>query len=41
MSESTDPWEILRGWFPDLNEEAWEKLKEYCDLLANGTLRLT
>ena len=40
MSESTDPWEILRGWFPDLNEEAWEKLKEYCDLLREWNSKI-
>ena len=33
MSDSTDPWKILHSWFPDLGEEIWQKLEEYCDLL--------
>ena len=33
MSGQTDPWKTLHSWFPDLDEEAWPKLEQYCDLL--------
>jgi 16S rRNA (guanine527-N7)-methyltransferase len=32
MNES-DPWGQLKLWFPDLEEEAWEKLRSFADLL--------
>ena len=40
MSDSTDPWKILHSWFPDLGEEIWEKLEEYCDLLREWNAKI-
>jgi len=33
MSEFKDPWIVLKTWFPDLPNDAWEKLRLYCELL--------
>ena len=40
MNESTDPWSTLRVWFPDLDEDTWSKLKEYCDLLREWNTKI-
>ena len=40
MNESTDPWSTLRVWFPDLEEDAWSKLQEYCDLLREWNTKI-
>ena len=40
MSDSTDPWKILHSWFPDLGEEIWQKLEEYCDLLREWNAKI-
>lgn len=40
MSDSTDSWKILHSWFPDLGEEIWEKLEEYCDLLREWNAKI-
>ena len=40
MSDSTDPWKILHSWFPDLGEEIWQKLEEYCDLLLEWNAKI-
>lgn len=40
MSNSADPWETLREWFPGLEEEAWPKLLEYCDLLREWNAKI-
>ena len=40
MNESTDPWSTLRVWFPDLQEDTWSKLKEYCDLLREWNTKI-
>ena len=31
--ETSDPWKVLGQWFPDLNDETWEKLQVYTELL--------
>jgi 16S rRNA (guanine527-N7)-methyltransferase len=33
MSEGQDPWPQLQAWFPDINKESWDKLKQYTTLL--------
>ena len=40
MSDSTDSWKILHSWFPDLGEEIWQKLEEYCDLLREWNAKI-
>ena len=40
MNESTDPWSTLRVWFPDLEEDAWPKLQEYCNLLREWNSKI-
>ena len=40
MNESTDPWSTLRVWFPDLNDEMWLKLQDYCDLLREWNTKI-
>lgn len=40
MSDSTDPWKILHSWFPDLGEEIWQKLEEYCALLREWNAKI-
>jgi 16S rRNA (guanine527-N7)-methyltransferase len=33
MNENEDAWDVLRRWFPDLEDETWNKLRSYADLL--------
>lgn len=40
MSDSTDSWKILHSWFPDLGEEIWQKLEEYCALLREWNAKI-
>ena len=40
MRDSTDTWKILHSWFPDLGEEIWQKLEEYCDLLREWNAKI-
>ena len=40
MNESTDPWSTLRVWFPDLDDEMWLKLQDYCDLLREWNTKI-
>ena len=40
MSDQIDPWKTLRSWFPDLDEEAWPKLEQYCDLLREWNAKI-
>ena len=35
-----DSWETLASWFPDLKEEAWAGLKEYCELLRDWNAKI-
>ena len=40
MNDSGDPWKTLHSWFPDLENEAWSKLREYCDLLREWNAKI-
>ena len=40
MNDSGDPWKTLHSWFPDLENEAWSKLQEYCDLLREWNAKI-
>ena len=40
MSDSQDPWETLRNWFPDLEEDKWVRLQEYCELLRDWNAKI-
>ena len=40
MSDSQDPWETLRNWFPDLEEDKWVRLHEYCELLREWNAKI-
>lgn len=40
MSDSQDPWETLRNWFPDLEEDKWVRLQEYCELLREWNAKI-
>ena len=40
MSNSPDPWETLRIWFPDLDEDTWSKLNLFCDLLRGWNSKI-
>ena len=35
-----DPWATLARWFPDLTEENWVGLKEYCELLRDWNSKI-
>ena len=35
-----DPWSTLARWFPDLTEETWAGLKEYCELLRDWNTKI-
>ena len=35
-----DPWETLARWFPDLKEETWAGLKDYCELLRDWNAKI-
>ena len=40
MSNSPDPWETLRIWFPDLDEDTWSKLNLFCNLLREWNSKI-
>ena len=40
MSESTDHWETLRIWFPNLDNKTWSKLQKYCHLLREWNSKI-
>jgi 16S rRNA (guanine527-N7)-methyltransferase len=40
MNSGEDPWDTLRKWFPDLEEETWTKLKEYTYLLREWNAKI-
>ena len=35
-----DSWETLARWFPDLKEETWAGLKDYCELLRDWNAKI-
>ena len=35
MNNGEDSWETLKKWFPDIEQETWEKLHEYTSLLRD------
>ena len=35
MNNGEDSWETLQKWFPDIEQETWEKLHEYTSLLRD------
>jgi 16S rRNA (guanine527-N7)-methyltransferase len=35
-----DPWPTLARWFPELTDETWASLKEYCDLLRDWNAKI-
>ena len=37
---STDPWSTLKNWFPDLTEEIWQGLEQYCELLRDWNSKI-
>ena len=37
---STGPWHTLRNWFPDLTEETWQSLEQYCELLRDWNSKI-
>ena len=37
---STDPWPTLKNWFPDLTEETWQGLEQYCELLRDWNSKI-
>ena len=37
---STGPWHTLRNWFPDLREETWQSLEQYCELLRDWNSKI-
>ena len=37
---STDPWPTLKNWFPDLTEQTWQGLEQYCELLRNWNSKI-
>ena len=37
---STGPWSTLRNWFPDLTEETWQSLEQYCELLRDWNSKI-
>jgi len=37
---STDPWSTLKNWFPDLTEETWQGLEQYCELLRDWNSKI-
>ena len=40
MSNSPDPWETLRIWFPDFDEDTWSKLNLFCNLLREWNSKI-
>ena len=40
MSDWQDPWETLSNWFPDLDEDKWVRLQEYCELLREWNAKI-
>ena len=40
MSNSPDPWETLRIWFPDLDEDTWSKLNLFCNPLREWNSKI-
>ena len=40
MNSGEDPWDTLRKWFPDLEEETWNKLKDYTSLLREWNAKI-
>lgn len=40
MTEVHDPWPVLKGWFPNISESQWEKLKEFTDLLREWNAKI-
>ena len=37
---STDSWPTLKNWFPDLTEETWQGLEQYCELLRDWNSKI-
>jgi len=40
MTESRDTWVTLRKWFPDLKEDNWTSLQEFCRLLRDWNSKI-
>ena len=40
MTESRDTWVTLRKWFPDLEEDNWTSLQEFCRLLRDWNSKI-
>ena len=40
MNNGEDPWDTLRKWFPDLEEETWAKLEVYTSLLREWNAKI-
>ena len=38
--QEKDSWATLARWFPDLSEETWVGLKEYCELLRDWNTKI-
>ena len=37
---ASNPWDQLALWFPDLEDETWDKLREFADLLREWNQKL-
>ena len=40
MNNGEDSWETLKKWFPDIEQETWEKLHEYSSLLREWNAKI-
>ena len=40
MNNGEDSWETLQKWFPDIEQETWEKLHEYTSLLLEWNAKI-
>ena len=40
MNNREDSWETLKKWFPDIEQETWEKLHEYTSLLREWNAKI-
>ena len=40
MNNGEDSWETLKKWFPDIEQETWEKLHEYTSLLREWNAKI-
>ena len=40
MDDNSHPWETLKKWFPDLEENTWQELQAYIDLLREWNSKI-